>query len=195
MISLSFKNFSRHLLAKLDESRSNGQFGQAEIELLRKKLSVVVSAFSAERQKIENELNAVRLRCRRVCPSSSYPTPLSSFTIRPTSEHRSSSEPSASWISLFSWIFSAIFPSWCPMLPHKAHRLREFRLCSQPLTSQPSPPRNSTDGTRIQLRSCRTGLQLVLRRSWNWRMLAVKLKYSRCSAALCRRHGNGTHRI
>ena len=72
---------SRHLLAKLDESRSIGQFGQAEIELLRKKLSVVVSAFSAERQKIENELNAVRLRCRRVCPSSSYPTPLSSFTI------------------------------------------------------------------------------------------------------------------
>ena len=75
------QSFSRHLLAKLDESRSIGQFGQAEIELLRKKLSVVVSAFSAERQKIENELNAVRLRCRRVCPSSSYPTPLSSFTI------------------------------------------------------------------------------------------------------------------
>lgn len=60
------QSFSRHLLAKLDESRSIGQFGQAEIELLRKKLSVVVSAFSAERQKIENELNTVRLRRRRM---------------------------------------------------------------------------------------------------------------------------------
>ena len=69
------------------------------------------------------------------------------------------------------------------MLPHKAHRLREFRLCSQPLTSQPSLPRNSTDGTRHSQRSCRTGLQHC-RRGWNWRMLAVKLKYSRCSAAL-----------
>ena len=37
-----------------------GQFGQAEIELLRKKLSVVVNAFTAERQKIEGELSTVR---------------------------------------------------------------------------------------------------------------------------------------
>ena len=54
------QSFSRHLLAKLDESRNAGQFGQAEIELLRKKLSVVVNAFSAERQKIEGEFSTVR---------------------------------------------------------------------------------------------------------------------------------------
>lgn len=54
------QSFSRHLLAKLDESRNMGQFGQAEIELLRKKLGVVVNAFSAERQKIEGEFNTVR---------------------------------------------------------------------------------------------------------------------------------------
>jgi predicted nucleic acid-binding Zn-ribbon protein len=54
------QSLSRHLLEKLDESRSMGRFGQAEIELLRKKLSVVVNAFSAERQKIEGEFNTVR---------------------------------------------------------------------------------------------------------------------------------------
>jgi hypothetical protein len=56
------QGFSRNLLAKLDESRHLGQFSQAEIELLRKKLSVVVNAFSAERSKIESELNTVRAR-------------------------------------------------------------------------------------------------------------------------------------
>ena len=59
------QSFSRHLLTQLDESRSMGQFGQAEIELLRKKLSVVVNAFSAERQKIEGELSTVRPRLGR----------------------------------------------------------------------------------------------------------------------------------
>lgn len=56
---LELQSFSRHLMAKLDESRNMGQFGQAEIDLLRKKLSVVVDAFSAERQKIEEDLNTV----------------------------------------------------------------------------------------------------------------------------------------
>ena len=54
------QSFSRHLLTQLDESRSMGQFGPAEIELLRKKLSVVVNAFTAERQNIEGELSTVR---------------------------------------------------------------------------------------------------------------------------------------
>ena len=54
------QSLSRHLMAKLDESRNMGQFSQAEIELLRKKLSVVVNAFAAERQKIEGEFNTVR---------------------------------------------------------------------------------------------------------------------------------------
>ena len=59
------QGFSRHLLAKLDESRNMGQFSQAEIELLRKKLSVVVNAFSAERAKIEGELSTVRVSSAR----------------------------------------------------------------------------------------------------------------------------------
>ena len=54
------QSLSRHLMAKLDESRNMGQFSQAEIELLRKKLSVVVNAFAAEKQKIEGEFNTVR---------------------------------------------------------------------------------------------------------------------------------------
>lgn len=69
------QGFSRHLLAKLDESRNMGQFSQAEIELLRKKLSVVVNAFSAERAKIEGELNTVRISSRgsRVVPAARLP--------------------------------------------------------------------------------------------------------------------------
>ena len=59
------QGFSKHLLAKLDESRNMGQFSQAEIELLRKKLSVVVNAFSAERAKIEGELSTVRVSSAR----------------------------------------------------------------------------------------------------------------------------------
>ena len=54
------QGFSKHLLAKLDESRNMGQFSQAEIELLRKKLSVVVNAFSAERAKRATERTEVR---------------------------------------------------------------------------------------------------------------------------------------
>ncbi len=56
--------FVRHLMTKLDEARNDGQFGQAEIELLRKKLSVVVNAFSAERNKIEGDINTVRVWTR-----------------------------------------------------------------------------------------------------------------------------------
>ena len=54
------QSLSRHLMTKLDESRNMGQFSQAEIELLRKKLGVVVNAFTAERQKIVCEFNTVR---------------------------------------------------------------------------------------------------------------------------------------
>ena len=67
------QGFSRHLLAKLDESRNMGQFSQAEIELLRKKLSVVVNAFSAERAKIEGELNTVRVSSRARGPRRGSP--------------------------------------------------------------------------------------------------------------------------
>ena len=67
------QGFSRHLLTKLDESRNIGQFSQAEIELLRKKLSVVVNAFSAERAKIEGELNTVRVSSRARGPRRGSP--------------------------------------------------------------------------------------------------------------------------
>lgn len=67
------QGFSRHLLTKLDESRNIGQFSQAEIELLRKKLSVVVNAFSAERAKIEGELNTVRVLSRARGPRRGSP--------------------------------------------------------------------------------------------------------------------------
>ena len=67
------QGFSRHLLTKLDESRNMGQFSQAEIELLRKKLSVVVNAFSAERAKIEGELNTVRVSSRARGPRRGSP--------------------------------------------------------------------------------------------------------------------------
>jgi hypothetical protein len=54
------QGFSRSLLAKLETSRSAGQFSQSEIELLRKKLSVVVNAYGAERARTEGELTTVR---------------------------------------------------------------------------------------------------------------------------------------
>jgi uncharacterized coiled-coil protein SlyX len=41
------------LLGKLDDARMNGRFGEAEIALLREKLSVVVTAYASERAKRE----------------------------------------------------------------------------------------------------------------------------------------------
>ena len=42
-------------MTKLDDARSAGKFSEAEIALLREKLSLVVSAFGAEKSKYESD--------------------------------------------------------------------------------------------------------------------------------------------
>ena len=57
--TLRTQGFSAALLEKLDAARAAGKFGEAEIALLKEKLSIVVGAFQSERGRRERELEAL----------------------------------------------------------------------------------------------------------------------------------------